>query len=231
MNAVPRAPWREKLNASHWLIAVEFALIGSVFVADSFHHIYLSKTPYLLVLGWFSLAIRGQRWRAVGLRIPNDWQRHLLIGILVGVAMELLELYVTQPLLVTVTGKYPDLKLLEEMVGNIRLLLLAVAASWVLAAVGEELVWRGYILNRVLDALGRTRIGWSMAVAIASLAFGLAHAPQGATGVAENTIDGALLAVVYVACGRNLFAPIIAHGVTDTLDVLIIFAGHYPGMN
>jgi hypothetical protein len=231
MNAASRAPWRENLNASRGLIAVEFALIGSVFVADSFHHIYLSKTPYLLVLGLISLAIRGQRWRAVGLRIPNDWQRHLLIGILVGASMELLELFVTQPLLVAVTGKYADFKDLEGMVGNIRLLLLAVAASWVLAAVGEELVWRGYILNRVLDALGRTRIGWALSVAIVSLAFGLAHAPQGVTGVAENTIDGALLAVVYVACGRNLFAPIIAHGIADTIDVLIIFAGRYPGMN
>ena len=231
MNAVSRSPWRENLNASRWLIVLELALIGSVFVADSFHHIYLSKTPYLLVLGWISLALRGQRWRTVGLSIPTDWQRHLMIGILVGASMELLELFVTQPLLVALTGKYPDLTDLKELVGSVPILLLALGASWVLAALGEELVWRGYALNRVLDAVGRTRIGWIISVAVVSLVFGLAHSPQGVTGVAENTIDGALLAVVYVACGRNLLAPIIAHGITDTIDSLIIFAGHYPGMN
>jgi hypothetical protein len=39
----------------------------------------------------------------------------------------------------------------------------------------------------------------------------------------------ALLAVAYVAA-LNLLAPIIARGITDTIDSPIIFAGHYPGM-
>jgi hypothetical protein len=30
--------------------------------------------------------------------------------------------------------------------------------------------------------------------------------------------------------GRNLVAPIIAHGVTDSLDSILIFTGHYPGL-
>jgi uncharacterized protein len=61
--------------------------------------------------------------------------------------------------------------------------------------------------------------------------FGLAHSYQDLTGIIENTIDGALLAFLYIACGRNLIAPIVAHGVTDTIDVLIIFSGHYPGLH
>jgi hypothetical protein len=51
------------------------------------------------------------------------------------------------------------------------------------------------------------------------------------TGIIENGIDGALLALLYMACGRNLIAPIMAHGVTDTVDSLIIFSGNYPGMH
>jgi membrane protease YdiL (CAAX protease family) len=99
-----------------------------------------------------------------------------------------------------------------------------------LAAFGEELVWRGYVLNRLLDLLGRTRLGWLVSVAVVSVVFGLAHAYQNWTGIIENTIDGALLAALYIYCGRNLFAPIVAHGVTDTMDSLIIFFGHYPGV-
>jgi hypothetical protein len=32
----------------------------------------------------------------------------------------------------------------------------------------------------------------------------------------------------YPACCRNLIAPIVAHGLTDTLDLPIIQSGHYP---
>lgn len=57
------------------------------------------------------------------------------------------------------------------------------------------------------------------------------HVYQGATGIVENFIDGALLGILYLGSGRNLWVPIVAHGVTDTLDSLIIFTGHYPGMH
>jgi CAAX protease family protein len=50
------------------------------------------------------------------------------------------------------------------------------------------------------------------------------------TGIAENIIDGAILGLLYLATGRNLLAPIIAHGIQDTVDVLLIYSGHYPGM-
>ena len=39
------------------------------------------------------------------------------------------------------------------------------------------------------------------------------------------------LGILYLGSGGNLWVPIVAHGVTDTLDSLIIFTGHYPGMH
>jgi len=46
----------------------------------------------------------------------------------------------------------------------------------------------------------------------------------------ENFIAGLLLGALYLASGRNLMVPIVAHGITDTVDFLIIYSGHYPGM-
>jgi len=224
-------PWRQRLQESSWVIAGELTSIAAVFVADAYHLILFSKTPYLLALGWLSMRFRGQRWHDIGLSFPSNWRRLLLIGVAAGIAMELLELFATQPLLVALTGKYPDLSDFHSLIGNVRLLLLIVAGSWIIAGVGEELVWRGYILNRVADLLGRGRLGWAMSIGIVSVVFGLAHSYQDWTGIIENSIDGALLALLYIACGRNLIAPIVAHGVTDTVDSLIIFSGHYPGMH
>jgi uncharacterized protein len=224
-------PWRQRLQENPWVIALELALVALVFVADNYHYIVLSKTPYLLALGWLSMRLRGRRWRDIGLSIPRNWRRLILIGVAAGIAMELLELFATQPLLVALTGKYPDLSVLHSLIGSVKYLALTIAASWILAGFGEELVWRGYILNRVVDLFGRSRFGWAMAIGTVSVAFGFSHSYQDWTGIIENTIDGALLALLYIACGRNLIAPIVAHGVTDTLDSLIIFSGHYPGMN
>jgi membrane protease YdiL (CAAX protease family) len=224
-------PWRQRFQESQWPIAVELALIAAVFVADEYHYIFFSKTPYLLTLGWLSMLLRGQRWRDIGLSVPSEWRRLLLIGVAAGIAMELLELFATQPLLVALTGKYPDLSGFHNLIGNVPLLLLMVGASWIVAGFGEELVWRGYILNRVADLLGRNRLGWTISIGIMSVVFGLAHSYQDWTGIIENSIDGALLALLYIACGRNLIAPIAAHGVTDTVDSLVIFSGNYPGMH
>lgn len=221
---------RARLAASRWLIAAELCLVVAVFVADFNHLIVFSKTPYLLALVWMSLALRGVRWRDLGVTAGPAWRRWLLIGLAAGIGMEALELFVTQPALTALTGQGPDLSDFAILKGNVALLALAIGLSWTLAAVGEELVWRAWILNRLHDLFGPGRWSWAVAVALMSAAFGLAHADQGITGVIENTLNGAMLGGLYLATGRNLIAPVVAHGVTDTIDVSLIFAGVYPGL-
>ena len=63
-----------------------------------------------------------------------------------------------------------------------------------------------------------------------NLAFGYAHAYQGITGIIDEGLSGILLGLLYLGTGCNLSVPIIAHGVTDTVDVLLIFLGKYPGL-
>jgi membrane protease YdiL (CAAX protease family) len=47
-------------------------------------------------------------------------------------------------------------------------------------------------------------------------------------GQLENMVDGLFLGAIYLACRRSLSVPILAHGVADTLDVLLLFFGLYP---
>ena len=222
--------WRAGLTASRWLVVVELGLVAAVFIADANHLIVFSKTPYLLALAWVSLALRGGRWRDLGMTAGPAWRRWLLVGLAAGIAMEALELFVTQPALTALTGQGPGLSDFAILKGNVALFALAVGLSWTLAAVGEELVWRAWVLNRLRDLFGPGRWSWGTALTLMSVAFGLAHADQGITGVIENTLNGAMLGGLYLATGRNLIAPVVAHGVTDTLDVGLMFAGVYPGL-
>jgi membrane protease YdiL (CAAX protease family) len=227
-------------NAEHsgwasakWVAIAELAVVGLIFLADWYrwHHlIRVNKTPYLFLLGWISLRLRGLRWKSLGLTLDGTWARTLAIGSLLGIAMELLELFVTQPLLVRLLHKWPDLSAFRPLAGNWKVLAISIPLVWVLAALGEELVYRGYLMNRMADLFGPTRTGWGMSLIIVSGVFGLAHFGQGATGQIENVIAGLLLGGVYLLGGRKLAVPILAHGVQDTIDVLLIFLGRYPGM-
>ena len=61
------------------------------------------------------------------------------------------------------------------LTGNIKMTLLFIALSWTLAAFGEELFWRGYLMTRVADIFGRARAAWIVSLVIVSGVFGLAH--------------------------------------------------------
>jgi len=215
------------------LFLLEVLIIFGLFWADIHnwrHVVIFSKTPYLLALGWISLRLRGVSWSSVGFSRPTNWRSVLAWGLAAGVAMECLELFATQPLLMHLLHAPPDLSVLSYLRDNAILLAVALLLTWTLAAFGEELVWRGYILNRIADVISLPRLRWPTAVAISSAVFGLAHLDQGWSGILENAIDGALLAGLYFASGRNLWLPIVAHGVTDSIDSVLMFSGHYPTM-
>jgi CAAX protease family protein len=218
--------WRQ----SKWLILVELLVVILIFVADALHFIPLSKTPFLLAFGWISLRMRKLRWRDVGLSLYRSWPITLAAGVGVGVLLEAFQLFVSQPILVRVLRKQPDLELFRVLHGNVKWTLLAIAGAWTLAAFGEELVYRGYLMNRVADLMKRTRWAWVVSLIVVHVGFGMAHAYQGITGIIDEGLAGFLFGVVYLRNGRNLAVPIIAHGIGDTIDFLLVFAGKYPGM-
>ncbi|MGH8244108.1 MAG: CPBP family glutamic-type intramembrane protease [Steroidobacteraceae bacterium] len=46
----------------------------------------------------------------------------------------------------------------------------------------------------------------------------------------QATVGGVLLGVLYVATGRNLIAPILAHGIGNSIDFNVMYLGLYPGV-
>ena len=106
---------------SRWLILVEFTIFALIWFADVYHWhhvIFFSKTIYLLALGWISLRVRGLKWKDIGFQVYRTWARTIAIGVLVGVGIELLELFITQPLLVRLTGSCRTCRISRTCVGT-----------------------------------------------------------------------------------------------------------------
>lgn len=212
------------------LLPIEFALIAALFWADERGWIPLSKTPFLFVVGWGSMWLRGVRWRDAGLSLPPRWRRLALIGVAAGVAAWLLEFFFTMPLLYRVLGYWPDLSTFDDLVGSGQLLLVYLTLNWVLAAFGEEMFWRGYALSRVAQFSGGGLRAWIIALVVVNVAFGFAHLYQGPSGVIQATVGGVLFGVFYIASGRNLIVPILAHGVSNSIDFTVMYLGLYSGV-
>lgn len=212
------------------IAAVELLLATLILVGGLVGIIPFSSTPFLLIFGWLMLWLRGVGWRNLGLRRPSSWRSTLLLGVAIGIGYQYFSLYVLEPLLARVTGNLPDVSQFAPLIGNTFFLFLSLIVSWTLAAFGEELVFRGYLMNRVADLVGANRAGWLISLTVVSILFGVTHLYQGMSGIIVITLHGLLLGALYLATGRNLWVPIIAHGVNDTVGFILIFLGKYPGL-
>jgi len=222
----PGSNWR----TGKWLAAGELLLAALLFAASAYHRLPLGRGPWLLALGWVSLYVRKIGWRGVGLTRYRSWAATLAIGLGCGVFLELFELIVSQPILVRLLGKKADLSQFHDLPGNLKLIAIYIPLVWIVAAFGEEMIYRGYLMNRVADLLNRTRPAWIVSLIAVQVVFGLAHSYQGRTGLIDEGLMGILLAAIYLGTGRNLAVPIVAHGVQDSIDMILIFLGRYPGM-
>lgn len=198
---------------------------GGGLLARHHHILKVSATPYLLLLGWISLRLRRVQWKQIGFTRYRTRATTLLLGITYGVGLELFDLFGKQPLLTRLLGKRPDLSGFPAVRGNLKYAPLIIVLIWVLAAFGEELVYRAYLMNRVAD-LGRgTRTAWIVSLLLISALFGFSHYNQGLTGIVEEGSGGLILGLMYLAYRRNLAIPIVTHGVCDTIDIALLFLG------
>ena len=213
-----------------WVPALELALLVALTAADAQGLVPLSRTPFLLLICWLSLRLRDLRWRAIGFAWPARKGRAVLVGVAFGIALELLAVLVTTPAIESLFGSSLDLSDFQELVGNPLLLLVYLALNWTLAAFGEEIAFRGYLMSRGAELLGGSRGAWLVALGASSVYFGIGHGYQGSVGLVQEALSGFWLGLLFLRT-RNLTVPIVAHGVSNSLALGLIYLGRYPGIS
>ena len=178
-------------------------------------------TFVLLAMMGLSLWYRGEGFRSLGVRPITT--PHLVRKMLAFAAgWSLLQLALIMPVANHLSGTKTDLTEFANVEGNVGLLLGLLALSWTLAAVGEELAYRGYVLTRTRELIGSSRYGTAAAVLVSSLLFGIAHSEQGLVGVLAISLD----AVAFGLLRRRydtVWASALAHGFNNTLGFLAFF--------
>jgi membrane protease YdiL (CAAX protease family) len=90
------------------------------------------------------------------------------------------------------------------------------------AGICEEILYRGYLIRYLADAPMHYEV-W-IAIAISSLAFGLAHGYQGIGGVVGTGVLGVVMAVIFVVTG-SLWLPITLHAIIDLRILFLVSPG------
>lgn len=210
---------------------LEIAIFIAIVVADAYGFVPLTQTVILIPFIWIALRLRSEAWKAIGFSRPSHLARSVSIGIVAGVLLELFATYVTTPQISAFFGVEPDNSGLNAVQGNLTMLMVFLGLNWTLAAFGEEICFRGFLLKRLAQVFGESRAAWWGGLVLSSLLFGWGHTEQGMSGWVQEGLSGLLLGVLFLVCGRNLTVPIIAHGVSNTLAFILIYFGRYPGLS
>ena len=225
-----RASWRDAVSSrlnTRTAAAIEVGFVLAITIGHRVLRIIpVDETLVILVLGSASLWLRGRGWRGVGFARPASWSRVIVLGLGAGVLLQVLSEFVTEPLISHLTRQSPDVSAFRPLVGNLRLVLVYFVVVWSWAAFGEELTYRGYVLNRAADLGQRTPLAWGASLLFVTTLFGYGHSYQGLVGMIDTGIHGLILGVVYLLAGRTLWASIIAHGVGNTIALALVFFGH-----
>jgi membrane protease YdiL (CAAX protease family) len=203
----------------------DFVSLGGELLLAGGPLIYVGMLLTLAVF-WVVSKIRGSVWADFGLARPKSWGRTILLGLGVSVAFMVAATLVMMLLKLAFPNTQADLRRFDFLHGDLPNLIINVVALWFSAGFLEEFLWRGYLMNRLVDLQGKeTWLTWTLALVGSAIIFGLGHTYQGLGGVIKITAMGLLLGAAFLAVRRNLWPMIIAHAVIDTISMV----QHYFG--
>jgi membrane protease YdiL (CAAX protease family) len=181
--------------------------------------------PTLVIIGLMvvSLLIRREHIAVVGFKRPKSWWGMVGFTLIITFFLQLFDIGVVMPILNRLTGTTIDYSGFANLQDNVGQLLLLLALSWTLAAIGEELAYRGYLQKVLGDLLGSGQTGVLLTVVISSVVFGLAHTEQGIIGVIVTTIDALVFSCLKRRYDNNLWASILAHGFYNSIGVIVFY--------
>ncbi len=172
---------------------------------------------------------RKIRWFDLGLRLPKgkrEWIISLLLALLIVVAVFLIISLVLYPVLTKFGFEEPSVALdsFTFFLGKPKVFIVyLIGVVWFGAALGEELLMRGFLLSRLVDLIGKTKLGYFVALIIHAIIFGMLHSYQGVVGIVTTTVVAIIFGLIYFVAKRRLFPLILAHGIIDTVSLTAFY--------
>jgi membrane protease YdiL (CAAX protease family) len=212
-----------------WMV-IQFLLAVAATLAISFYGIPAaqkllgSDSPVIeMIVGpggtllaiWLLMRLGGERMADIGLKRPKSWPRTIAWG-LFGAAVIFAAVVVSEKY-----GVQRDLSAFNFLKDNLPLTLAAMVFGFWGAGFYEEVLFRGFALDRFARALGNKPWVFPIAIVFQAALFAFGHGYQGLYGIALTGGLALLMGVIVVyGTKRNLWTVIIIHGAYDAARFL-----------
>jgi membrane protease YdiL (CAAX protease family) len=177
----------------------------------------------LLLLGVFiyrggSLTLIGMCWPKID-KTKFAIIRWILLSALAILALRVFIAVASGPLLELLP---PKISRTTPLTGNLSLLVTLLPVMW-LVVIGEEVMFRGLVMNFLAKIFGDTTTAWLFAIVISAMIFGLGHIGKDPAAMISSGLGGLIYGLGYFLFKKNLWPVILAHCAGNTIG----FVGAY----
>ena len=187
----------------------------------------LKKQPGIGVIGTvviigLTLWLRNNNIKTLGFDKPSNWGITILLGLGLGFVVQIFSVVLFEPLSEKITKTSHDHSVVENVKGSWKAFLQWLIIVWVLVAILEEGIYRGFLMTEIAKITGVGVSGLIINVIFTSIVFGLSHGYQSRSGILSTGIVGLILGIIFVISDLNLWLAIFTHGFIDTIGIGLI---------
>lgn len=188
--------------------------------------LFLARMAVLVALAHWLLRQRSLRWSDVGLHRPS-WRR-FAFALAAGLVLAGICFVAAQALAARLGLPMPNYAAFAPIRGNLWQYLFWVGPVTLgTAALGEELAFRGFVMDAVRRLCGGSGVVASvLAVAGQAVLFGVLHAYQGPGGMMMAGAIGLALGLTRLVAGGNLWSGFVIHALLDGSAMTAIYLGY-----
>lgn len=207
-----------KINNNKW-ISILFLVISMTLIKNP-----LTKFPFtfIVIILFILVATFFQDGNLKNLNFKNIGLREFKIIILAYIILELLMDFVIQPAVSFTFNEPADYSSFKIIEGNTALYFKWLFNMWISAAVGEELLFRGYVFSQLKKIIGDKK---TVIIILSAILFSVPHLYQGIAGLVITFLFGIFFALLYNKY-QNIWINIIVHGLINTLFLTLSYLGY-----
>jgi len=182
----------------------------------------------MLLYIWAGIRLRGEDCGSIGLGFnrPTGKQamRIFLLSLLVFI-LAMIGFMIGSIIMVNITGmpQQADMSSYTFLKDNFGLLMLTLVGVYIASSFGEEVVYRGFLINRISEIGNNSKTAVVLAVILSAVIFGLVHYDWGPMGVVQTFFMGLVLGICYIKLKKRLWILVLAHAYMDTILIVQLY--------
>lgn len=182
----------------------------------------------MLFYVWAGIKLRGQKLADFGITFGKvslkQGLRLVLISVGVFVA-SMVAFILGSIIMANITGipEAADLSSYKYLQDNIGMLILTLIGVYIVASFGEEVIYRGFIINRLIELGIHSKTGKGIVIIISAVIFGLVHYQWGPMGIVQTGFMGLVLGYFYLKLKKKIWVLVLAHGYMDTILMIQMY--------